>query len=530
LNGVGKLLFNDINKSKGRRGAGFVRFWKTDLPLIMYLSRRAMLVSFVVFTVCFMLGVVTSIYNPEFAKTILSSGYIEMTNENIEAGDPMAVYKSDSEWDMFLYIFRNNVTIDFRTFFSGVFMSIGTLFIMITNGVMVGVFQYFFIDKGLFWESFLAIWTHGALEISTIILSGGAGLTLGKGLLFPGTYSRFQAFKISGMNGLKIILGVAPITLLAAFIESFLTRHTDIPDPIRFAFILLSFAFILAYFFWYPRKVAKQQVNINELVEEEPVYRKSIMFNRYEILGAGSIITQTLHQFFKKIGLYSAIMGVVALLFSILMVTDRFYIFRDHDFYFSFFHFFNFEEFPLLAFTHLLFFTGVLTLGLEYLKRHLINPSSKEAWFKSKTFVKTLMASLLTLPIYIGLIMIGNGWFIALACVILPLLIFMVTIVPHQEIGFFQAVSFTGVLLFYLAVNYLSNILLIENTLIYLLTNDNEIATSISLGISVFILSFSFALYFILSLIYSSILFYTLKESYSAEDLVNRISNIRSNK
>jgi len=261
LNEIAKFLFNNINKSKHNYFKSFLKFWKTDLPLVMYVSRRSMLISFVVFVSCFILGVITSRYDPSFCRTILSSNYIDMTNENIAKGDPMAVYKSNGELETFLPIFVNNLRIDYITFFSGIFMAIGSLFIMVVNGVMVG-FSIFFITKGLFWESFLAIWTHGTLEISAIILSGGAGLTFGKGLLFPGTYSRFQAFKTSGMNGLKIIMAVTPITLFAAFIEGFLTRHTDIPDPIRFLFYSFILIFCFDIFFWYPRLVAKKHLII----------------------------------------------------------------------------------------------------------------------------------------------------------------------------------------------------------------------------------------------------------------------------
>ena len=93
---------------------------------------------------------------------------------------------------------------------------------MLSNGIMVGAFQYFFYDQGLLRESFLTIWTHGTLEIAAIIIAGAAGMTMGKGLIFPGTLSRLQAFQISARRGLKIMIGIAPIIILAGFIEGYL--------------------------------------------------------------------------------------------------------------------------------------------------------------------------------------------------------------------------------------------------------------------------------------------------------------------
>jgi uncharacterized membrane protein SpoIIM required for sporulation len=549
LNGVAKLLFNDINKSTKNRLSAFVQFWKTDLPLVVYVARRAMLISFVVFVSCFILGVVTSIYDPDFAKTILGSGYIDMTNENIDKGDPMAVYKSRGEMETFLPIFFNNIRIDFMTFFSGIFMAVGTLLIMVVNGVMVGVFQYFFIEKGLFWESFLGIWTHGALEISSIIISGGAGLTLGKGLLFPGTYSRFQAFKMSGMNGLKIIMGVAPITLLAAFIEGFLTRHTDIPNALRFSFILLSFGFIFIYFFWYPRKVAKQTENINEHAENKPIFKTKEIFSPSEILSGGKIITETLRFFFKSFSLLGFLMLSVSFVFSVVVATDSLDLFYFNETpFFSLPQFFNYEEFPLLAVMSSIFFIVVLVGGFLFVKRKLLDDGKVSSVFKAPAFVNTVIATTLTIPLFVGLIMIGNEWFIALAFIMLPLLVFMTGVSSSQNISFFKAVNFSGGLLnkrwlifvgislvfsaigmlFFLATNFALNILFIENALIWMLTDDSDVASKISVGISVFQLAFSFLVYLVLLIISNSLMFYTFKESYTAENLISRINKIRA--
>ncbi len=117
---------------------------------------------------------------------------------------------------------------------------------------MVGCFQYFFVERGLLAESALTIWLHGTLEISSIILAGGAGLTLGTGLIFPGTYSRLQAFQLSAMRSLKLMLGISPIFVVAGIIESFLTRYTDVPDILRLFLIVLSATFIIGYFVVFP--------------------------------------------------------------------------------------------------------------------------------------------------------------------------------------------------------------------------------------------------------------------------------------
>ena len=107
-----------------------------------------------------------------------------MTLDNIANGEPMAVYNGSSEVPMFLGITLNNVMVSFNCFAMGLLTSFGTGYMLLSNGIMVGAFQTFFYQHDLLWESSLAIWLHGTLEIWAIIVAGAAGLALGNGWLF----------------------------------------------------------------------------------------------------------------------------------------------------------------------------------------------------------------------------------------------------------------------------------------------------------------------------------------------------------
>lgn len=252
LNKIAREFFSIIYSHQKEKKNTFRLFWTSELPQIVYFSRRPLLISLLIFLLSLSIGVFSAANDPGFTATILGDDYVAMTKENIEGGDPMAVYKKAHQVDMFLGITLNNLLVAFRTYVMGVFMSIGTIAILLYNGIMVGCFQYFFVERGLFAESALTIWLHGTLEISSIILAGGAGLTLGSGLLFPGSYSRLQAFQISAMRSLKLMLGITPILVFAALIESFLTRYTEVPDALRLFLIIMSAVFIIGYFVVYP--------------------------------------------------------------------------------------------------------------------------------------------------------------------------------------------------------------------------------------------------------------------------------------
>ena len=226
LNGLAQRIFSIIYKKRKAKQYRLITFWTEELPLLFYRARRDFLIALLVFGFAFLIGLVSSRMDPEFAEIILGNDYIEMTKENIASGDPMAVYKQKGRFDSSLAITVNNLWVAFLTFIIGAIYGVGTIAILIRNGVMVGAFQYFFIERGLFWESFLTIWIHGTLEISAIIIAGAAGLTMGRGLAFPGTFSRLRSFQQSAKRGLKILIGIAPIFIIAGFIEGF---H-DSPD------------------------------------------------------------------------------------------------------------------------------------------------------------------------------------------------------------------------------------------------------------------------------------------------------------
>jgi uncharacterized membrane protein SpoIIM required for sporulation len=213
------------------------------------------LISFLIFSLSVAIGALSAAHDDTFVRLILGDEYVNETLANIERGDPMAIYKQMGQTEMFLGITFNNVRVSFFVFVAGLFTAFASGFILFQNGVMLGAFQYFFYQKGLLVTSVLTIWIHGTLEISAIILAGAAGIIMGNGLVFPGTYSRLQSFRRAARQGLKIIIGLVPIFILAGFLEGFVTRMTGIPDIFKIAIILGSAIFVFIYFIFIPLKI-----------------------------------------------------------------------------------------------------------------------------------------------------------------------------------------------------------------------------------------------------------------------------------
>lgn len=257
---VHRRIYRNRREERGR----LVRFWTEEVPLSAYRSRTALALAAAVFLGAVALGVFSSIVDSGFVRLILGDGYVNVTQANIESGDPLAIYKDMSQGDMTAYIAFNNVRVSFFTFIGILIVgrtvlpafAFGTAQLLFSNGVMVGAFAHLFAAEGLLGEWARVVFIHGALELSAIVIAGGAGFAMGGALLFPGTYPRLVSFRRGAIRGLKLIIGLVPVFLAAAALEGFVTRYTEMPLALSLFIILGSFAFVLWYFAWWPRRVA----------------------------------------------------------------------------------------------------------------------------------------------------------------------------------------------------------------------------------------------------------------------------------
>lgn len=255
LNQLSVGIHQQIYKNQKAKKGKFKQFWTTDLPLILFQTRKQLLYSLLIFLVSTLLGVVSTKNDQSFVRAILGDDYVNMTISNIKKGDPMAVYKHDGQTEMFLNITVNNIKVSFMAFVFGILTAFGSGFILFKNGIMLGSFSYFFVENGLFWESTRVIWIHGTLEIAAIIISGGAGIVLGNSIIFPGTLPRKTSMQIGVSKGIKIIIGIIPMFIVAGFLEGYVTRHTEMTMGLSWSIIICSLLFVIWYFIIKPKQV-----------------------------------------------------------------------------------------------------------------------------------------------------------------------------------------------------------------------------------------------------------------------------------
>ena len=446
LNNLAQQIFYNIYKNKKSPLGRFASFWTDELPRLVYESRSAFRIAFIVFMLSMLIGAFSAEMDPEFPRVILGDGYVDMTIQNIETGDPMAVYKDRSRFGMALGITANNLFVAFLTFLLGAFFCVGAIGILINNGIMVGSFQHFFYDKGVFQESFLTIWTHGTLEISAIIIAGAAGITMGQGLVFPGTLSRLQAFQVSARRGLKIMVGLVPIFIAAGFIEGYLTRYTETPDVVRLLFILICLFFILGYFVFYPIKKAREGFKTN-LQDTRITPTQNLAISYHRIKSSGEILTDAFSLIRKNLsvilkysaGLASFYVFVVSII-SKLPLNEAFSF--PTEFFGAFSHlgqYFNNESIVLLPVLNTFLYSTFFFLLMQILLQDFSDntPIKKDTRQQLINFLNVLVVvSIGCLVLAIDLPIKGLLFFL-----LIPFLLMTLFIAQKENIHFFLAVG-----------------------------------------------------------------------------------------
>ena len=262
LNSLAAKSFQKIYRKQKEEKNVLLYFFKTDVPLLVYQYRRYVLYAFLFFTVFVGIGVLSASQDNTFVRLILGDDYVNMTLENIEKGDPMAVYGSGSMWGSHIGITINNLRVGLLSYILGAFAGIGTIYILMQNSIMLGSFQYFFYDRHVFWESVRGIWIHGSMEIFAMVIEAAAGLILGASILFPQTFSRYNSLKTGVKDSLKIVLSTMPFTVAAGFLEGYVTRFSKVmPHWLSVGIIITTLGIISFYYLIYPYIVHRKIFN-----------------------------------------------------------------------------------------------------------------------------------------------------------------------------------------------------------------------------------------------------------------------------
>jgi uncharacterized membrane protein SpoIIM required for sporulation len=160
---------------------------------------------------------------------------------------------ADTDWEMFGYYIMNNIGIGFQCFAAGVFAGVGSAFYLVFNGLFIGAIGGYVIARG-HGENFLSfVATHGAFELTAIVLAGAAGLRLGHALLAPGRLTRVEALRHGAREAVVVVYGAAALLVIAAAVEAFWSSARWIAPTVKYAVAAACWLLVIGYLAWQGR-------------------------------------------------------------------------------------------------------------------------------------------------------------------------------------------------------------------------------------------------------------------------------------
>jgi len=220
------LVYSEAPTS-GRR---LRRFFLHELPSSVRANSRFTAVSLAAFAIPLLATFAIGLLLPEIAATALPPETRQHLAERRLWTDIPEGYRPL----VGPLIIVNNVRVAVAAFAGGLTAGALTLYLLVANGAFLGtvlaVVQGYGLSGGLL--TFTA--AHGPLEISCIVLSGGAGLRLAWALLRPGDRSRRDALRLAGAQAIRVMLLIIPALGVAGILEAFLSP-SDAPIALKVA-------------------------------------------------------------------------------------------------------------------------------------------------------------------------------------------------------------------------------------------------------------------------------------------------------
>jgi len=193
--------------------------------------------AFVLFLAGALLGALLTHIRPDFAHAAVGPAMMDkiehhkMWTDSILGAEPQASSG----------IMTNNISVCFMTFATGVIFGLGTIYFMIENGFLIGLIGTLCAQHGMALSLWSFVAAHGALELPSIFISGGAGLRLAAGLLFPGFLRRGDALALAGSESIRLLGGTVPLLFIAGILEGFLSpSHAPMVLKFSVSIVLLS--------------------------------------------------------------------------------------------------------------------------------------------------------------------------------------------------------------------------------------------------------------------------------------------------
>jgi len=229
-------------------------FWKTTWPRLVIECLRPILIATILFWGACGIGFFLTVQYPLLERFFISESMREgmekgeLWTESITKAAPLATSR----------IMTNNIGVCIAAWALGITFGIGTIYLLVINGIMLGAVFAGCMRLGMFQNLAEFVIAHGSLELPAIWISGGAGLILGQAMVFPGRYSRSVEIGIAGRKSMQLLIGVIPMLIIAGLVEGFVSP-SNLSSTLKVSLAALLAASYLVYIYIGSRKQTSLQ-------------------------------------------------------------------------------------------------------------------------------------------------------------------------------------------------------------------------------------------------------------------------------
>ncbi len=219
LNNLASHAHSNVYQSKPIEPGKIRHFFLYGFPELYREKIVFIAISFLLFAFSALLTFSATLINPDVGETVVPVSLVQTIKEhqmwtNIPKGERSIASSM---------IMTNNIQITFLAFTSGILFTLGTVYVLIINGMLIGAVGGLCYIHGLSLPLWSFVSPHGYIELSVIFIAGGAGIMMGYSLINPKLSTRKRALRDAAKDAVRLIGGCIPLLVIAGVIEGFIS-------------------------------------------------------------------------------------------------------------------------------------------------------------------------------------------------------------------------------------------------------------------------------------------------------------------
>ena len=262
LNRLVQQGYQTLYSKNVRTHGAFLNFLFYGFPSALRANGVYLWVSAALFLIPGVLMMVACLLNDQIIYSIMDGASVRqfesMYNPSLEKFGRER--QSDTDLFMFGFYIYNNIGISFKSFALGMFAGVGSLFIMVFNGLHIGGAAGHITSLGYNETFYPFVIGHGSFELTAIVFSGAAGMKIGFSMLSPGQHTRLRSLQLAATDAIKIIYGSTIMLLIAAFIEAFWSSSSTLPISVKLSVGAFLWFFVIYYCFFFGRSRSRNAI------------------------------------------------------------------------------------------------------------------------------------------------------------------------------------------------------------------------------------------------------------------------------